>query len=426
MPLLSQPVVIPVHPFSAPAAITFPRSSPPQQRSTNIRVAPSTPDGFLYQYRQKTAKNLILSECQGALYQFTVDALLTAPFANPLSSRSFSKKETLVLAPTFSAKEDENYAPMADWLNDITEQTGRGDQFTCYVYDRLVAGDDGDLKYSLKPDIFAGFFGHPVTEGIKLFWRDPGMPGELKAKPTECLSQALTYAAKILGTELRWWCPVLVFDHQTKIARMAFCTRAGVFISEKLKLPEPDQRLRFVRLLRWYVQLEPEEAGYDRSTRHDGEKLFFALPNATAAEGFDWWEVEEVLCNTLSLRGRATSVYRLRCIPQASTGFDSAAEDVDDQMSNLHLGDASPGPSPDSGTHGETGRVYSNMKLRDLTPTPTSRSRALLLICGQLNQCSAHTETSPLASDEHSTLVINQESRSLLHGQRHAAGLHAP
>ncbi|VDC00087.1 unnamed protein product [Peniophora sp. CBMAI 1063] len=310
------PIPIPseARPISAPAVYRYPRSTPPNQAAINIDITPENP--LLKPYDQETVQKLILQECKGAIYEFSATSLLKTSLINPTSTSS-ARRTTPASPPMLGlSPEQENYIPLAAWLNTLIDDRYKK-LFAFHPYNRSVAGDHkhddidrtAHLKFALNPDLIAAWLGGKLARKRIISWFDVDIAVEVKDVWMQCLRQALTYGRLTLGSGLRWFCPVLMVDQKKSTANIAFCTRMGVFISEKLSLRHQRDRDHLAEILCAYVELQPDKAGYDVSAKYEGEVLSFALPRADA---YEWWDVDKVLFKTPSLRGTATSVYRLK------------------------------------------------------------------------------------------------------------------
>jgi len=191
------------------------------------------------------------------------------------------------------------------WYNDLEFTVGKP----------VVDGVEGAPP--LKPDITGGK-GISAFKEERLYWKPPAdkpthritLPVEVKKQWRAMVSQAATYARCLFSASpIRAFALVLAFNHESNTLRFLVFHRGGLAASEEYNITERDgleeiARL-FLTLASWRTAEEEGVVTCCNNSTH-------LLPADQQGTLYVSAAVEDILFRTLCVRGRMTSVSRLR------------------------------------------------------------------------------------------------------------------
>ena len=206
-------------------------------------------------------------------------------------------------------KEGKSYKPFVHFLNAIVRATNEcllpG---PCYLtglhFDHygLEMEDPYSSLRPLKPDAL-GLLRSP-THKQKFSWNDVAVIVEVKGQVTELIQQLSTYARCYLAADRRRsFAPAIGFDHKSlQIVFIAF-HRSGLSSSGPISLRTPEGFQTVVEHMVGILSIPDEEAfGLDATRCGDMYRI----------NDRDY-DIVRPICVRNSVRGRATTVYSLKC-----------------------------------------------------------------------------------------------------------------
>jgi len=206
--------------------------------------------------------------------------------------------------------EQEGFAARQErWYNDL--------EFT--VARPVVDGIEG--APALKPDITGGK-GISIFEGSRLYWKPPAdkathritLPVEVKKQWRTMTSQAATYARCLFGASpMRTFALVVAFNHESNTLRFLVFHRGGLTASEEYNITKRDGLEEVARLFLTLASWGTAEDAGIVTCCNDNTYLLPANQEGTYEVSA---AVEGMLFRSLCIRGRMTSVSRLRLPPK--------------------------------------------------------------------------------------------------------------
>ena len=240
----------------------------------------------------------------------------------PINMKALNSTKLLSIPFPESTSERDHYLPLCDFLNNCVAVGHQSlDQPKGKYYDDLkfIVWDcevkDGIAgAAALKPDLVGGkgLQEKDTTKATGLYWRPPNpinhqlqIPVEVKGGWAELVRQAGTYARCLFhASPLRQHAIVLGYSHTDSTLRFLIFHRGGLTSSVALNPSSQEDQLDILRIFLAMLAWEtPAHAGLPMWC-NDSEMF---LPGVTGSV-----EVDKVLYNTLSIRGRAPRVLLIR------------------------------------------------------------------------------------------------------------------
>ncbi|KAJ7577406.1 hypothetical protein C8J56DRAFT_1061062 [Mycena floridula] len=314
---MAQPPQTPARPDKTTSSS---HSSTPVSRSS-AKISSSVPRS------QEKLKDLLAHELFDAVFEHEdlLETVYPLPPNAPLDKRinDFVAAELANTPRAFSKKaEGPNYQPFTEFLNAILallppESRPYHKLLLFLTSTRQIQGTP-DGAGDIKPD---GVGVHRRSLD-PLHWSSTEVAMEVKKTWPEMLAQAATYGRALLEQCPRWYSVVICFNHHQQTMRFCWYTRIGSFQTPAMHYNNKEDLTKFVRGLIGLASCNRFDSGIDDFRYYSENGLFFALPLTLASKETHkwlWWKSVAVLCQRISILGRATHVFRLDLVTELLT-----------------------------------------------------------------------------------------------------------